>query len=203
MDTTEATKRGERTRSEILCAAHDLFIKQGYHGTSMRQIAEQAGVSLGAFYNHFESKEDIFRHVFLDNHPYHDVLPVLMTVQGETIEEFVTNAMNRMIAALENRPNYLNLLFIEVVEFRGIHAQELFSENVPQLMQIVENAVCENPEQLRSVPPMILLRGFLGLFFSYFLTETTLFMNTPLVFDENTKEYMIDIFLHGILKEND
>ena len=49
--------RGERTRAEIIQAAHDLFIQQGYHGTSMRQIAGQAGIALGGLYNHFESKE--------------------------------------------------------------------------------------------------------------------------------------------------
>ena len=41
LTTSELTK-GERTRQEILQAAFKLFTAQGYHGTSMRQIASQA-----------------------------------------------------------------------------------------------------------------------------------------------------------------
>jgi AcrR family transcriptional regulator len=47
------------TRERILDAALDLFLAQGYDGTSLRQIAEQLGVTKAALYYHFESKEDI------------------------------------------------------------------------------------------------------------------------------------------------
>ena len=49
--------RGETTRQEIINAAHDLFTQQGFHGTSMRQIAKQAGMALGSLYNHFLSAD--------------------------------------------------------------------------------------------------------------------------------------------------
>jgi AcrR family transcriptional regulator len=52
----ESLSRGERTRETILDAARQLFIQQGYHGTSMRQIASQAGIALGSLYNHFPNK---------------------------------------------------------------------------------------------------------------------------------------------------
>ncbi|MDY0106018.1 MAG: TetR family transcriptional regulator C-terminal domain-containing protein [Giesbergeria sp.] len=38
-------------------AGHDLFARQGYNATGIQQIADQAGVPKGSFYNHFESKE--------------------------------------------------------------------------------------------------------------------------------------------------
>ena len=37
--------RGEKTRQRILDAALELFCRQGYHGTSMRQIATRAGLA--------------------------------------------------------------------------------------------------------------------------------------------------------------
>ena len=52
----ESSTKGERTRQEILQSAHQLFLKNGYHGTSMRQIAEGAGIAVGGIYNHFASK---------------------------------------------------------------------------------------------------------------------------------------------------
>ena len=48
----DATK-GERTRTAIIDAAFDLFVRKGYHATSMRQIADEAGLAPGGLYNHF------------------------------------------------------------------------------------------------------------------------------------------------------
>ena len=47
------------TRERILDAALDLFTEQGFDGTSLRQIAEQLGVTKAALYYHFTSKDDI------------------------------------------------------------------------------------------------------------------------------------------------
>ncbi len=67
--------RGENTRQEIIKAAHDLFIHQGFHGTSMRQVARQSGIALGSQSNHFPSKGAVFEGVFLTYHPYQTALP--------------------------------------------------------------------------------------------------------------------------------
>jgi AcrR family transcriptional regulator len=47
------------TRTRIVDAALDLFAEQGFHGTSMREIASAAGLTGGSLYHHFDSKEDI------------------------------------------------------------------------------------------------------------------------------------------------
>ncbi|MEX0300312.1 MAG: TetR/AcrR family transcriptional regulator [Kordiimonas sp.] len=46
-------------KDKILQAAISLFAKQGFHSTSVSQIAEAAGVSKGLTYNYFKSKEDL------------------------------------------------------------------------------------------------------------------------------------------------
>jgi TetR/AcrR family acrAB operon transcriptional repressor len=52
--------RAEETRSHILDAAGELFAQRGYNATSVADICEQAGVTKGAFYHHFESKQAVF-----------------------------------------------------------------------------------------------------------------------------------------------
>jgi AcrR family transcriptional regulator len=47
------------TRDRILQAALDLFIERGYEKTSLREIAEQVGVTKAALYYHFSNKEEI------------------------------------------------------------------------------------------------------------------------------------------------
>lgn len=60
-DSTVNDNKGLRTRTEIMNAAAALFVQQGVSGTTLRQIAEAAGVKRPAFYYHFGSKEEVLR----------------------------------------------------------------------------------------------------------------------------------------------
>ena len=54
--------RGEsqaQTRTRLIETARQLFVERGYGGTSIRDIADGAGYSQGAFYSNFASKEDV------------------------------------------------------------------------------------------------------------------------------------------------
>ena len=66
---------GLRTKLRIRAAASELFFEQGYHATTVRQIATQAGVRAGSVYNHFDSKEDL-----------------LFRIASETMEEMIAGA---------------------------------------------------------------------------------------------------------------
>ena len=52
------------TRDKILDEALVLFSENGYHGTSMREIAKAVGIKSSSIYNHFDGKEDIFSELF-------------------------------------------------------------------------------------------------------------------------------------------
>jgi AcrR family transcriptional regulator len=196
----ETLSRGDQTRAVIIQAAHDLFLRQGYHGTSMRQIAKNAGLALGGLYNHFQGKEDIFHAVFIKYHPYQTVIPSLMHAQGETIEELVRDSARRFLDSLKKHPDFLNLMFIEIVEFNNIHVGELFSRVYQDGLQIVDRIVQSDPQRLKDIPPFILMRTFMGLFFSYYISEIMLAQEAPQDFHINAMDHLIDIFLHGILK---
>jgi AcrR family transcriptional regulator len=197
--TISSPTKGEQTRAVILQAAHDLFITQGYHGTSMRQIALGAHIALGGLYNHFPSKEQVFEAVFLTFHPYHEVLPLIAAAQGDNLEQLVHDAVRRMVEVVEGRPDFMNLMFIEMVEFKSAHAHHLFASLFPQGVQIMQYFAGSYPEQIRSIPSPIVVRTFLGLFFGYYITETALAPGAPPGFRENARQYFVDIYLHGIL----
>lgn len=55
------------TREKILAAAMRLFAENGYHATSVRQIAQEVGFRESSLYNHFHSKDEILQTV-LSNH---------------------------------------------------------------------------------------------------------------------------------------
>lgn len=50
----------EQTRREILDAAGRAFARRGFHGASVEAIAAEAGLSTGAVYSNFKSKEELF-----------------------------------------------------------------------------------------------------------------------------------------------
>lgn len=53
------TTRTAQTRQQLIVAAVELFITKGYLETSLRDIADAAGLTTGAFYYHFASKEEV------------------------------------------------------------------------------------------------------------------------------------------------
>jgi hypothetical protein len=56
---------------------------------------------------------------------------------------------------------------------------------------------------LRSLPPLEIVRSFFGLFFSYFMTDLILGSQAKVLFDTHTLDHFVDIYLYGILAEND
>jgi AcrR family transcriptional regulator len=59
---------GTDTRARIEAVALELFAQKGVAGTSVRDIAQGVGVSEGALYRHFPSKEELARELFLSRY---------------------------------------------------------------------------------------------------------------------------------------
>ena len=53
-------KRGIETRNRVLKAARTLFARDGFNGTNAKEIAAEAGVSVGSFYAYFKDKKELF-----------------------------------------------------------------------------------------------------------------------------------------------
>ena len=189
----------ESRRDEILHAAYKLFVEHGYHGASMRQIAHDSGIVVGGLYNHFANKEDIFVAVLEAYHPYRLILPALRDAQGKDLEAFVRDAAETMIEALVERPDFLNLMFIEIVEFKSKHIPLLFKTLYPQFLNIV-NMIGDKKENMRPIPVPMVIRAFIGLFFSYYVTEVLLEEGVPSELRENALYHFVDIFLYGIVQ---
>jgi AcrR family transcriptional regulator len=194
----ETSIKGEHTRQEILRSAHQLFLKNGYHGTSMRKIAQGAGVAVGGIYNHFASKDEIFMTVLSTQHPIYDILPALNAAEGRDVESFVRDAAIKMVDIVRGRPDFLNLMFIELVEFNAQHVPQLFQTFFPQALAFVQRFF-EHRHELRPIPLPVLLRAYIGLFFSYVITDILMGNQMPADMAENSLEAFVDIYLHGIL----
>jgi len=192
--------KGEATRARIIDAAYQLFMRQGFHGTSMRQIVEGAGITMGGIYTHFASKEAIWEAVFMAKHPYHEILALLTQAGGDTIGDFLKQTASLMVSGLGQRQDVLNLLFIELVEFNGKHLSIVYAEALPEMVRLGQ-IFAQKRGRLRPVPLPILARSFAGLFFSYYITEQVMPQEARAFMGDHALESFIDIYLHGILAE--
>lgn len=70
MTQTGGTRRArtEGTRSRLFDSAIQAFSRNGFHGTTTRDIAAAAGISPGALYVHHRSKEDLLHEISLSGH---------------------------------------------------------------------------------------------------------------------------------------
>ena len=121
----------DNIRSRILDVAKQQFELKGYSKTSMREIAESAGVGVGNIYNYFTNKDDLFREV---------VRPVLYAleamlqehhgIRGEDImmmrsEEYLKSCIDEYVSLIDKHSALMKILLF--------HAQgsslECFREN--------------------------------------------------------------------------
>ena len=196
----ESPTKGETTRLAIEEAAIELFLEHGYHATSMRQIAEQAGLALGGIYNHFKSKEEIFEGIIFDKHPYRRILPAILEAEGETAEEFLQNAVRIVTRELGADPLFIKLMFIELVEFNGKHGAGMLKEIAPKALPVFERLV-KSRKSLRLTNPALLMRLFFGMVISFYITEMIVAKSViSKLMPKNIIEVYVDVFLHGILK---
>lgn len=193
-------KKGEATRLAIEDAALELYMDHGYHATSMRQIADQAGLALGSIYNHFKSKEEIFEAIIVHKHPYKRILPIVLAAESEGLEGFLKNTMQIVIKELGSEPYYMKLMLIELVEFNGRHGASLLKLLTPEILPVFERLV-KSRKDLRVTNPAILMRYFFGMILSYFLTGMLISDSViEKLMPKNVEETYADLVLHGVLK---
>jgi len=188
----------ETTVRRILEAAYELFAEKGYRGSSMREIAERSGIKAGSIYNHFKNKEDIFEAVFIEKHPLFRILSLLDEVEGETAEELLTNAIDRLNKEIGSDPRLLNLFFVELVEMDGKHITEAMETNFPPDSKFMKQ-IFTMKDEFREIREPLIIRTLIGsvfanIIFNWFIGGT----NSR---RWGTPSEMTDVLLRGILEE--
>jgi AcrR family transcriptional regulator len=187
----------DNTESKILDAAYQLFVERGYQGSSMRDIAERAGIKAGSIYNHYSGKEAIFQAVFIERHPLFRILSILDEVKGSTAELLLTNATNRLHKELQEEPGLLNLFFVELVEMDGKHIPQAIRTNFPADSNFMKQ-IFSMKKELRDIREPVLIRALIGTFFANMMFGW-------FVGDTNSRRWgslkeMTDVFLNGVIK---
>ena len=199
-------EKSERSRRQVLDAALQLFSRHGYRATSVRDIAEEAGVSTGNVYHHFPDKESIFKTLLEElwalaetrRFPYRRAL-----IAGQ----FPDNLESLGAAARESIREfrqYFALIYVDVIEFEGTHVQKFYGDMATRYADLLgRNGGLERvAARLRpGVSPISALLLTTRMFFSYFTIE--ILFNVPEPFGKNSGEIVkeiADILRNGMVE---
>ncbi len=208
MSGEEQFTRGERTRQAILDAAEQLFLEQGYHATSMRQIASQAGIAVGGVYNHFAGKEAIFVALLEQHQPYTDILTGLAGLPDADLATLIESAARLVTQGLMDDPVFIRLVLIDIQEFQGHTLLELANRVGPALLAFVGQVVASGQIRPEILPP-VLMRTFASIVVFYALSQSVLLTRGATVFGWPPADEidwiggMIDVFLNGVLRKSE
>ena len=108
----------EKRRQDIMTAALDIFIRKGYSGTKIQDIAQTVGMSVGLLFNYFESKENLYEELIKlgKNHPKN----MLESIEGEPLEFFRSSARD-IIQHVTTNP-FVAKMFVFMTKAKGNEA---------------------------------------------------------------------------------
>ncbi len=169
----EAHTKGDLARQEILDAARRLFIANGFHGTSMRAIAREAGDrAVAGLYNHFPTKDAIFEALIAESSPYDHILSALEARldDADTGPDFVQSALVAVLGIMPDYYDFIQLAQIDMREFEGRNVSHLLRDVFfPRVLVIIQRL--QALPGLKPVEPVVVLRMMASLVIGYILTE--------------------------------
>jgi AcrR family transcriptional regulator len=105
------TAKGEQTRALILETALELFRERGYEETTMRAIAERAGVALGSAYYYFSGKEQLIQAFYGRTHQEHLVEAEEVLRRERGLRDRLRGVMEAKLRTIEPYHRFAGILF--------------------------------------------------------------------------------------------
>jgi TetR/AcrR family transcriptional regulator, cholesterol catabolism regulator len=155
----------EETRQAIVDSALKLFGAKGYAVTSVQEITDAAGVTKGAFYHHFDSKQDLLR---LIHDEFLDYQLALLRMALDADEDPATRLRNLLEALLLSSAQYqanVTVFYLERRNFTGAQykAVKRKRDEFDRLfLQVFERGVDEGVFR-SDLDPRIVSFGILGM----------------------------------------
>jgi AcrR family transcriptional regulator len=201
-------ERSQRSRAQVLDAALTLFSRQGYRATSIRDIADAAGVSTGNVYHHFKDKETIFREL-LDQYwqaiesPDLDFNRALATGTFPDNLETIGEAARDMV---QKHRRHVALIYVDVVEFEGAHIRKFYADMAARFARFAEvhpEAFAHSRHKLRpSLSPGAAMMLATRFFMNYYSVEVL--FGVPNHFgksDEEALREIADVLRYGMVAQ--
>jgi Transcriptional regulator len=133
-------------RREIVKAAVDLFIQKGFHKTTVREIAQKFGMSIGTLYEYIRTKEDILYLVcdYIHSNVREKVRPSL-TITGDSIDT-LKKAIHIYYTIIHEMQDYFVFLYQETKSLNHEARKYIFRAE-EEMTQIFEEILMQGVER--------------------------------------------------------
>lgn len=188
------------TRTRILKSALRLFARQGYDGTTTRDLAEAAGVAEGTLFRHFPNKKAILIEVATQG--WIEILTDLLTELSEMGSyKAVAQVMRRRMLNLHKNADMLKVCFMEA-QFHPELRDRIQIEVITKMTDVAEVFFQSAMDQgiYRRMNSKVVARVFLGMFaVAGFSQDTIMESDSSPAAMQEMAEGLADIFLNGVL----
>ena len=192
----------ERNQIKIEEAALRVFTRQGYHGTTVRDIATEANVSLGNIYNYYKTKEEVY--VSLVRRYGRQMAEIQQKTLKPLLGRFDEDGLKELASAVRDivykHPDYWRLMYIDVTEFGNKHFAHSFRQLSKNLEQLAGGYTKDGHEIRDGVNRPAAYAAVYLQFFTYFLVEKLFGGKQHLGLPEDQAiTQMIDMFRSGVM----
>ncbi len=203
MPIQKAKKRmtADERRSQIVRVAMSLFAKNGFKGTTTREIARKAGISEAVIFKHFSKKEGLYNAIIdarCNDTQGQDRL--MISLKGKKGREVFRGIASFIIAAHRSDPSFMRLLTFSALEEHDL--SEIFIKRKGlELFEFIEGHIKELIEEgvFKDADPAVAARAFMGMVIHYCILQELYrmkrYFRRP---DEVVVDTFVDIFFDGM-----
>jgi len=197
----------DKNRERIERAAIRVFTRLGFHGTSVRDLAKAAGVSMGNLYNYYPTKDDLFRRVI--ERFESKIEGQRQKALGPLDDLFNPIELRRLARGVREivyeNPDYWRLMYIDVIEFGNRHFAHTFRSLAKNMQQRLGPQLERSTKKGKwtGVDPALAFTAIYLQLFTYFLVEKLFGGDQHLgMSDDLAVDQMIKMITEGLWRHN-
>jgi AcrR family transcriptional regulator len=183
--------------ASLVQAAERVFSDRGYHATSIRDIAREAGFSVGGVYQFFASKDELYLRV-VDEQWQHFFSLLSQASQAPDARQRLLALTEAMFTAFEQRKGFFKLFLSERGRLSATFTGEIAArvgEHTRRLRALIVELMRAGVAEglLRPVPPEMLASAYVGIVHNCIFEALASGADRP----ARPAAVILDVFLHG------
>ncbi|MFQ5779685.1 MAG: TetR/AcrR family transcriptional regulator [Nitrospiria bacterium] len=193
--------QAERRRKELLEVSLRLFSENGYDATSIREIANEAGVTEGLIYHYFQGKKDLLKAIVEGSVLEDGLARHLEGIESLPLEKALTGIGGYLLEALRKKRVIFRLMLSESRLFEKdndhFFPKLIYENNMIRFGAFLDRRM--EREEIRRMDPVLLARQFAGSLVAFFIFQEILLGKA--ITDVPTDHFirnLVEVFIHGI-----